>query len=271
MQSQRVAALHESAYREIVHDLRNLFAIIASGSYMLDHKPSPDRRMLLINAIGDAAIRGGKLTTHLLAGYDHTVPSDFDLNGRVRHVEPLVRALAGQNVDVLLDLCPGVRQVRLTPPAFDAVLLELIANARSAISGRGRITVRTRQVGGRIWLAVADSGSGMDHAQLRRVMNGDIAPAAHGTGFGRIRHFLQNAHGHLCVRSGEGRGTTVAITLPVVLTLSAAENPPICMGTRACGQDSRVIQINRPRVQTVSVHVKNRLNGAVQASAAGGR
>jgi signal transduction histidine kinase len=242
---------------------------------MLDHKPSPDRRLLLLNAIGDAAIRGGKLTTHLLAGYDHAVPSNFDLNGRIRHIEPLVRALAGQHIDVLFDLCPRVLQVRLTPPAFDAVLLELIANACSAISGSGRITVRTRQVGARIWLAVADSGSGMGRTQLRRLMNGDAVPAAHGTGFGRVRHFLQSAHGHLHVRSGEGRGTTVVMLLPAVLKLSAVENAPICMGSRACGPNSRVVQIGRPRAQTVNVHVEKRvrtiLNGMLQASVAGGR
>ena len=53
--------------RENIHDLRNLFGIVSSASHLLERDPPPDRRAMLLDALSQAARRGGVLTTALLA------------------------------------------------------------------------------------------------------------------------------------------------------------------------------------------------------------
>ncbi len=44
--------------RESIHDLRNLFGVVASARHMLDDGPPAERRALLLDAIEDARQQG---------------------------------------------------------------------------------------------------------------------------------------------------------------------------------------------------------------------
>lgn len=216
--------------REAIHDLRNLFGIVASAKHMLDDGPAPGRRSLLLGAIEDAAISGSRLTTDLLTRHGASDASEaMDLNIRVAAIEPMIRALVGGDAEINLDLCPRRLPIRLDPLALDGAILELITNARAALKKPGRIIVRTRRVGRRAWLTIADDGCGMDVSAIehKRAVH---QPSANGTGLGRVRSFLRKAHGHFRIRSREGSGTIVSMNLPMVLSLAtdepAASPPP---------------------------------------------
>ncbi|EQB10847.1 hypothetical protein RLDS_25765 [Sphingobium lactosutens DS20] len=218
------------ALRETMHDLRNLFGVVASARHMLDDKPSGERRALLLDAIEDAAVRGGKLTTAMLArrGSDRHA-SCLDLNTHLRDLEPLMSARAGRDVAIHFESCRSALPVKLDTAGLDAAVLELVANACSALPTSGDILVRTRRVGSRVWLMVADNGNGMSGDELRRALAPTEHPSAHGTGLGRVRHFAGNAHGSLRMRSRKARGTLAVLNLPLVLKLTggeAAATPP---------------------------------------------
>lgn len=220
--------------RARAHDIRNLFGAIASARHMFADDPDTGRREQLLDAIEDAAMRGGALTSRLLACAS-TSPADIDPGAQVQRLVPLLRSIIGTDARLVLDVgsCPAT--LRVDPEAFDNVVLELVTNAQRAICAGGTVRVGLRMRGARIRLIVADDGRGMPPEAARQLLTGAQEPGVRGTGFQLVRDFASRAHGIIRVRSATGRGTLVAITLPVVLHLhrlpalsSAAKEP----GTR---------------------------------------
>lgn len=216
--------------RESIHDLRNLFGVVASAGHMLEDALPAERRTLLLDAIEDAALRGGRLTTDLLMQGDPARTTDVvDVTHHLAALNPLICALAGRHVEVRMGLCVERLPVRLDPAGLDAAILELVANARAALLSPGTILIRAKRIGTRALLIVADTGRGMSEAELARALRGCDAPSATGTGLGRVRGFAWSARARLRIRSREGRGTVVSLNLPLVLKLASVEPavPPV--------------------------------------------
>ncbi|WP_454887564.1 sensor histidine kinase [Sphingomonas oryzagri] len=213
--------------RDSIHDLRNLFGVVASARHMLEDAPTPERRTSLLEAIEDAAARGAKLTTDLLAHQSRGQASrQIDIGDRLHGLKPLLSAFAAHRIEIRLEI-PAIRlPVRLDPADFDAVVLELVANAAAAIGSSGRIQVRARRCAGRIWLLVADTGQGMGRPELDRALLGAALPSARGSGLGRILQFARAQHGRLRIRSRKGCGTVVILNLPLVLGTAGARTFP---------------------------------------------
>lgn len=210
------------APREAIHDLRNLFGIVASAKHLLDKQPTGTRRTVLLDAIEDAATRGGQLTTGLLmpavpdAGIERV-----DINGQLRSLLPMMRALTNGTTDIALDLCADAGRVRLRPVDLDAAILELVANAHAA--GAAHIIVRSRRVAARAWISVVDNGHGMDAPTLAAARRGVDGRRAYGTGLCRVHQFVRATHGRFRIRSRPGVGTLMSMNLPTVLRLAASE------------------------------------------------
>lgn len=203
--------------REAVHDLRNLFGIIASARHLLDGDMTAVQRSHLLDAIENSAKRGGELATGLLASSVRRLRL-VDVDEQLTRLTPMMRGLVGGPVDFVCDFQSRHAFVTVEPLAFDAAMIELVTNARKALGLTGRITVRTRRSHKRIWLTVADNGCGMTKYQRGIALRGSRhEPGAHGTGLGSLRQFVQDSGGHLHVRSREGRGTVICLVLPLVL------------------------------------------------------
>jgi signal transduction histidine kinase len=210
------------APRKIIHDLRNLFGIVASAKHLLDKQPTGIRRTVLLDAIEDAAMRGSELTTELLMP---AVPAArikrTDINKQLRGLLPMIRALAVGKTEIVFDLRPGAGSVRLCPSDFDAAILELVANAHAA--GAQHIIVRSHRAGTHVWVSVADTGRGMDAMALAVARRGIDGRKANGTGLCRVHQFVRAARGRFHIRSRPGIGTVMSMNLPTVLKLAASE------------------------------------------------
>lgn len=220
--------------REVIHDLRNLFGVVAAAKHLLAKRPTEGKRTFLLDALEGAALRGGQLTTELLASGASGQLEIVDLNERIKGLEPMMRTLLGGDAALGLDLCEGCLPVRIDQAGLDAAILELVANARAALPAAGRIRIRTRLVGSRIWVSIADDGWGMSPTKLEQAMRGRMG-GANGTGLGRVRNFLNAAHGRFHIRSRETRGTVVCMNLPMVL--SAALGEPVALNGRMSPPD----------------------------------
>lgn len=213
-----------SVERGLIHDLRNLFGVVASAKHMLEDGPAGAQRATLLAAIEDAAQRGGQLTSNLLARASEVdLPTVSDIRNRFKAMAPMIRAIAGHNATVLFDLSRARPLVKLVPAQFEAAILELVANASAALHRPGRIIVRLRQQGRRVRVTIADDGIGMDAEKARRAFADHRHAAAKGTGLGRVRHFVRTSHGTMRLRSRAGRGTIVSLTLPMPLRLTLDE------------------------------------------------
>ncbi len=113
---------------------------------------------------------------------------------------------------------------------LNQVFMNLIANARDAVNGRGSVTVRTRALGAdRIAVEIEDDGCGLDPSTLERIFDPFFTtkPVGKGTGLGlAISYGIVARHGgSIQVKSQPGRGSTFRVELPVALTSPAPTVP----------------------------------------------
>ncbi len=213
-----LATLPDTDLRHRAHDLRNLFGAIASACHLLDDGPDEPRRSQIVDAIEEAAQRGGALTTDLLDPGDVRT-TVFDLRERLVRLGPLLRTVAGADSRLMLDAGELSAPVRGAPDRFDHVVIELVANARNALAGPGIVRVRLRVRRGRAHLMVADSGCGMRPEDCTALLTRGPSWGPNGTGFQQVRRFAQDAHARLRLRSAPGKGTVVALDLPALLRM----------------------------------------------------
>jgi PAS domain S-box-containing protein len=102
---------------------------------------------------------------------------------------------------------------------LNQVFMNLLVNAAQAIVGRGSISVRTGCSGDRVWIEIADTGTGIPPEHLQRIFDPFFTtkPVGKGTGLGLSVSYsiVQKHHGTIDVESEAGRGTTFRIWLPV--------------------------------------------------------
>lgn len=109
---------------------------------------------------------------------------------------------------------------------INQVLLNLLVNAAQAIPEKGEISIRTGQAGDEVFIAIADTGSGIPAENLSRIFEPFFTtkPVGKGTGLGlAISHDIVQKHGgRIEVESTVGKGTTFTVWLPVNSPVEAA-------------------------------------------------
>ncbi|MEW6325563.1 MAG: ATP-binding protein, partial [Nitrospirota bacterium] len=119
-----------------------------------------------------------------------------------------------------------IGQVEVDPAQINQVLLNLLHNALQAIDGYGTITIRTWRERDRVFVAVRDTGKGIDPEHLPRIFEPFFTtkPVGQGTGLGlSVSHRIISEHGgQISVTSDVGRGTEFVIELPAHQTIAHA-------------------------------------------------
>lgn len=111
--------------------------------------------------------------------------------------------------------------VQCLPSQINQVVMNLVVNAAHAMSGpeRGKITLRTGVALDKVWLEVADTGSGIPKDVLPRIFDPfyTTKPVGKGTGLGLSLSYgiVQKHHGTIDVKTEIGQGTTFRVTLPI--------------------------------------------------------
>jgi len=105
------------------------------------------------------------------------------------------------------------------PVALQEVLLNLLMNAREAMSGGGTVRIETDRMPGRpdwIRLAVADTGCGVAPEAITKLFDPFYTNKASGTGLGLwiSKRVVRDHRGTIEVQSEPGRGATFIVTLP---------------------------------------------------------
>jgi len=202
-------------------------AIGAQTELLLDVVPAETPQRRRVEAIRRASDWGARLAHGLLAaGGPPSTPNEVtDLNTVVSGV---VRTLAPSfgNIDVQTQLEPRIGTIAAGAAALEQIAMNLILNARDAMPGGGRMTIRTALAGHRngasaeapAIFSVEDTGIGMDEATRARAFEPYFTTKAADKGMGlglSIVHDIVTRHGgHVNISSAPGRGTTLTVTLP---------------------------------------------------------
>lgn len=164
---------------------------------------------------------------------------NFALDAAVSGVEPELRRLCGDKVQLDIKLAAGSAVVQLGMGAPNEILLNLSANALHAMPQGGQLCIETTlcatppeleglRPGARyVMLRVKDSGRGMDADTLKRAFEPFFTTrrGTTGTGLGlpMVHRIVTRSGGWVRLESELGKGTTVSIYLPVSPELTASQ------------------------------------------------
>ena len=241
LQSQKLESVGRLA-GGIAHDFNNILNIIIGCAEMASSEADPAAVSGYLGEILKAATRSADLTRQLLgfARRQTVMPRVLDLNDFVSASLKMLRRLIGEHVS--LSWHPGIDvwPVRIDPVQVDQILVNLIANARDAIGEAGAVVIHTENVpassafmysglpsGEYVRLAVVDNGKGMDADTQSHLFEPfyTTKAAGRGTGLGMasVDGIVRQNGGMITVASEVGRGTTVNVFLPRVVTNSARD------------------------------------------------
>jgi signal transduction histidine kinase/CheY-like chemotaxis protein len=220
----------------LAHDFNNLLTVMIGSLDLIQRDPGNAMKVTRLSYTAqEAAERGQRVTQQLLSFARRQIlrPSVVDPNRLITRLEAFLQRAAGEHVQLVMLLMPGLWPVRLDTSEFEAALLNLLLNARDAMAGTGRITILTRNVvldetaaaeiaeakpGAYATVAVRDTGAGMSPATMARAFEPFFTTKEIGKGSGlglsQVYGFASAAGGHVTIASTAGAGSIVTLFLP---------------------------------------------------------
>ena len=230
----------------ISHDMGNLLFVIDGFASTAAGMASSDAQAEDLAEVRGAVRRARELVSQLrtVARRQPGDPRPTDLRRLVDGALPLVRQLVGNEVEIEIEE-PGVSLVaNVDPGQLEQVILNLAANARDAMAGTGRLTIRLQrsavgsaghtehgdpyEAGDYGVLSVTDTGSGIAPDVLTHIFEPFFTTKEDkGTGLGLAtgHGIVGQAGGHIVVETALGEGTTFELWLP--LAVNPASPAPI--------------------------------------------
>ncbi len=241
----------------IAHDFNNLLTVITGCAAGLgDVIPSGTEEHEDLGHLLDAAVRGTNLTKKLMLFCRRVVldSTPIDLVSVIDDLDGILRRLLGEGVELTIVHTATSAPILGDRTEVEQLVSNLVVNAGQAITGPGHIVVRTsvldvddtyaarfpRATPGRYAvLTVEDDGSGMDGPTLARVFEPFFTTKAEGTGLGlAVVHGVVERHeGFLRAESKPGRGTSIAVYLPLSTEVPRA----VTVAERAAAGARRVL------------------------------
>ena len=175
----------------------------------------------LIEACEDGSERVRQIVEGLrqFAKIDQSRPEYVDINKELQQTLQLMAGEFDSGIEVKTEF-GKVPKLFVVRGEIIQVFLNLLANARQAIHGSGRIQIRTlAHSNHRVEISVQDSGEGMDDEQIAKIF--DAFYTTRETGFGRglglsVSYGIIEKHGgEIKVQSQPGQGTTMTLLLPI--------------------------------------------------------
>jgi PAS domain S-box-containing protein len=259
MRAQRSEAAGQMA-GGVAHDFNNLLTVILGHAALLaDAVPDGDVRRPDVEAILMAAERAAGVTSQLLtiSRGDVVATELFDVRHRLRGLAETVRSLLPRPIELVVSVEPGDGLVRMSPAQFDQAILNFAVNARDAIPGSGRLTMRLREDDRSVVIDVSDTGVGMDAATAEHCFEPFFTTkgSARGTGLGlaTVHSIVTGAGGGVSLETAPGEGTTFTIRLPLVAGRVSAPSPA---RPRARAGSERILLVeDQPGLRRLAVEV----------------
>jgi len=220
----------------VAHDFYNILTVIQGYALLLmKGERSQAEINYHLNQISSAANRGAILTRQLLAfSRRETVQFEpLDLNAVIDNLGNMLQRLLGEEISLKIDLCPSVKPILGDTGMIEQVLMNLVVNARDAISNGGKISISTdaaqicknhvelhpqARLGDFSCVSVCDTGCGMTPEILVRIFEPFFTTKEpeKGTGLGlsTVRDIVEQHSGWIEVRSQVGVGTEFKVYLP---------------------------------------------------------
>jgi signal transduction histidine kinase len=262
----------------IAHDFNNLLFIILNYAGMLEESLPPADGKEDAQMIVQAATSATDLVRQLLAfsRREAVKPKVIDVGRLVGNMQKLLKRTVGPSIDVLLDIAPAP-YVLIDPSQLEQIVMNLVVNARDAITKDGRVTIRVGASDRFATLEVIDTGSGMPAEVAARVFEPYFTTKALGKGTGlglaTVHGIVQHVGGEITVASELGVGTTFRVALPET-DLAPEDTATQTAGPVAVGRvllvddDDQLRRLAERMLRKAGYHVVTAANGPEALAAA---
>jgi signal transduction histidine kinase len=279
----------------VAHDFNNLLQVILSSLDIVHRRLlrgeliSAEHGWEQLEPAVRSAERAALLTAQLLAfaRRQPLSPRPLDLNRLVAGMSELLRRTLGEGIVIETVLADGLWPVWADASQLENAIINLAVNARDAMPKGGKLTIETANVsldqayaaaheevlaGQCVLLAISDSGVGMSRDVVEKAFDPFFTTKeiGQGTGLGlsQVYGFIKQSGGHVTIRSEPGRGTTITMYLPRLM--SAAERTPESPAQPPAARTEAILVVeDEPEVRDTTVAMLEELGYAVLAAADG--
>jgi signal transduction histidine kinase/CheY-like chemotaxis protein len=220
----------------IAHDFNNILSIILGNLSLLErHIDADEKTSKRLDTIKHTAQRAVNLTKQLL-NFARNEAGNIeltDINNSIEHMHNLISQSLTPKIEVEYGLAENLWQTEIDRGDFEGALLNLILNARDAMTDKGKLIIETRNTsldkefcslnpaavaGDYVELAVSDSGEGIAQEYQEKIFDPFFTTKEQGKGTGlglaMVFGFVKRSAGSIKVYSEQGIGTTFRLYLP---------------------------------------------------------
>jgi two-component system cell cycle sensor histidine kinase/response regulator CckA len=290
-QSQKMQAVGQLA-GGVAHDFNNLLTVIIGNSeFLLMRHPAGDPSFKEINEVHQNALRAATLVGQLLAfSRKQTLqPRVLNLREVIGELALMLRRLLREGVELKLDHGGDLWLVNADEAQISNAIINLVVNARDAMSKGGEVRISTANetlaeplalaggvmpAGDYVRIEVSDTGIGIAKEHIGKIFDPFFTtkPVGHGTGLGlaTVYGIVRQTGGFILVESEVGKGTLFRIYLPrhtgdIAPPVEAERAPP----RDITGQDTILIVEDEEAVRSFAARAL-KLRGYNVLEAAGG-
>lgn len=206
----------------VAHDFNNvLTAILGNAEVAFSHIQSPEIVKTHLSQISRASNHAASLTHKLLTLTKKTVhlPTTVDVNTILRDMEGMLQPLFSPNMSLQINYCTRIPNVYMDSKDLESMLLNLILNAKDAISSDGSVEIFISIISSQeemVQIEVRDNGSGMTEQVQNSLFEPFFTTKSEGTGLGltMVHSIVQGTKGNIVVQSKIGEGSSFVIQIP---------------------------------------------------------
>jgi two-component system cell cycle sensor histidine kinase/response regulator CckA len=261
----------------VAHDFNNLLTVISGyGQLALESlgDTPPPRVTSYIQEILNSARRASAMTGQLLAFSRRQVvqPRVLDLGDLLRNIEPLLRRMIGEHVDLTVHCGHEPCLIRADAHQMEQVLMNLAGNARDAMPLGGLLEIECSTLPQpldrpgfpplSVILEVRDNGIGMDDATQARMFEPFFTSKDQGKGTGlglsTVYGVVSQAGGDIDVDSAPGEGSRFRIYFPLAAG-DVQELPPPPNDATPVGLETVLLVEDEPGVRALVEAVLRKL------------
>ena len=232
----------------VAHDFNNALAVIVGYTELASRRlEAGDPVLAYVREIDKAATRARDTTRQLLAfsRKERITPRLVDLNDLVGAAKDALSRLICEDVDLRFVPATNLPRILFDPSQMEQILVNLVVNARDAMSDGGRILIQTAIArldetycrdhvdatpGSYVVLAVTDSGTGISAETRPHIFEPFFTTkeTGKGTGLGlaMVYGMVRQHGGSIEVDTQPGRGTTFNLYIPAADGAEVQLEPP---------------------------------------------
>lgn len=205
----------------ISHEIRNPLTSLIGRLKILLSRPNTDSEIKDdLEVIDKQAKRINEITENLLSfSRPSQEKKELNMNDIIDQVLNLLKyEMSAGSIKTTKVLSPLLNKIYGNPTSLQQMIVNLIHNAVESMSGKGELTIITRNADGgkEIEIMITDTGVGIPFENLKKIFKPFFTTKSGGAGLGLfiVYNIVKTHDGRISADSKPGAGTTFTISIP---------------------------------------------------------